>query len=136
MGGGDAKGARARGGAGELARGEVVVDDAVGGHGAPALPGRVVGRAVAVEPLRPDVGDVDVELAVRPVVSRGDVRAGRAVAEAPHLDAPDRAEDRACLVDVVGDAVPVPVTGAGASAPFETQKKHICAPHTRRAGWR
>ncbi len=93
----------------ELLAREVVVDDAVRGDVAPGAPPRVVGRAVAVEAHRAEVGDVDVELPVRPVVARGEVRARLAVVERPDLGRPDLVERRLRLVDPVGEAVAVHV---------------------------
>ena len=99
-------------GAAELGAREVVVDHAVRGDVAARSAGRIVGRAVAVEPDRSDVGDIHVELPVRAVVLRPPVGLRRAVAHLPDLDLPHVARHLARRVDPVGHAVAVPVLQA------------------------
>ena len=64
---------------------------------------RVVGDRDAVEPrVRPDLGDVDVDLRVRAVLGRGQVGLRGAEAELRHLDVPGGLEGVGHVVDVVG----------------------------------
>ncbi len=104
------------GGARELAGREVVVDDAVRGDVEVLVRGarvrvrvRVVRGAIAVEPVVPDIGDVDVDTAVRPVVRRGQVGLRRPVAVRDDFLRPHDLELGADGLDVVGQPVGVRV---------------------------
>ena len=70
---------------------------------------RVVGRAVAVEAVVADIGEVDVDAAVRPVVRRVQVGLRRPVAVLDDLLRPHHLELGADGLDVIGQPVGVGV---------------------------